>query len=74
MLTSKISSKSQITLPAEVRAKLGLAPGDRIVYEIEGNEVRVSKLAPFDAEFHKALESTLSEWNSAEDEEAFSDL
>jgi AbrB family looped-hinge helix DNA binding protein len=30
---AKITSKGQTTVPADVRAALGLVPGDRIVYE-----------------------------------------
>ena len=74
MQTSKLSSKSQVTLPKEVRAALGACPGDTIAYEVEGNLVRLKRLEPFDAAFHKALCSTLSEWASDEDEEAFDAL
>jgi AbrB family looped-hinge helix DNA binding protein len=74
MQTSKLSSKSQVTLPREVREALGAKPGDTIVYEVEGNVVRLKRLEPFDAAFHKALSNTLSEWASDEDEEAFNAL
>ena len=74
MQTSKLSSKSQVTLPKEVRAALGARPGDTIAYEVEGNLVRIKRLEPFDAAFHKALSNTLSEWATDEDEEAFDAL
>jgi antitoxin PrlF len=74
MQTSKLSSKSQVTLPREVREVLGARPGDTIVYEVEGNVVRLRRLEPFDAAFHKALSNTLSEWASDEDEKAFDAL
>jgi AbrB family looped-hinge helix DNA binding protein len=74
MQTSKLSSKSQVTLPKEVRAALGARPGDTIAYEVEGNLVRLKRLEPFDAAFHQALSSTLSEWTTDEDEEAFDAL
>ncbi len=74
MQTSKLSSKSQVTLPKEVRAALGARPGDTIAYEVEGNLVRLKRLEPFDAAFHKALSNTLSEWSTDEDEEAFNAL
>jgi len=31
-----LTSKSQITIPAEVRRRLGIGPGDRVVLEVEG--------------------------------------
>jgi antitoxin PrlF len=74
MQTSKLSSKSQVALPKMVREALGVGPGDIIVYEIEDNIVRIKRLEPFDAAFHKALSNTLSEWASDADEEAFRDL
>ena len=74
MHTSKLSSKSQVTLPREVREALGARPGDTIVYEVEGNVVLLKRLEPFDAAFHMALSSTLSEWASDEDEETFDAL
>ena len=38
---AKITSKGQITVPREVRHALGVKPGDKIVFEGEGDEVRV---------------------------------
>jgi antitoxin PrlF len=72
--TSKISSKAQITLPRKVREALGAKAGDMIIYEVEGDVVRLKRLEPFDAAFHHALSSTLDEWATDEDEEAFRDL
>lgn len=40
--TAKLSSKNQITVPAEVRQLLGIGPGDRIAFEICDGEVSVS--------------------------------
>ena len=74
MQTSKISSKAQITLPRKVREVLGAKTGDLIVYEVEGDVVRLKRLEPFDAAFHHALSSTLDEWATEADEEAFREL
>jgi antitoxin PrlF len=41
MVTSKLTERSQTTLPAAVRTVLGLEPGERIGYLIEGNSVRI---------------------------------
>ena len=74
MQTSKVSSKAQITLPRKVREALGAKTGDVILYEVEGDTVKLKRLEPFDAAFHRALSSTLDEWATDEDEEAFRDL
>jgi AbrB family looped-hinge helix DNA binding protein len=39
--TAKITSKGQITVPNEVRRALGVAAGDRLVFEERGGEMRV---------------------------------
>lgn len=74
MIKSRLSPKGQITLPKAVREAIGAAPGDTIVYELDGTAVRLRRVEPFDVEFHEALAHTLDEWTSAEDEEAFRDL
>lgn len=41
IVTSKVTDRSQTTLPPAVRTVLGLQPGERIGYVIEGSEVRL---------------------------------
>ena len=73
-MTSKITSKGQTTLPKEIRDKLGVRSGDTLVYEVEGNAVRVRKAEPFDPAWHRAISPTLTEWDSPNDHENFDDL
>lgn len=44
MLTAKISSKGQISLPKEVREALGLSAGDRVVFSVEGGSATLLPL------------------------------
>jgi AbrB family looped-hinge helix DNA binding protein len=74
MQTSRLSSKGQITIPREIREKVGLMPGQLVVYEVKDGVILVKRVEPFDAAFHEALSQTLEEWNSPEDEEAFRGL
>lgn len=76
MITSKLTSKAQTTIPQPVRAALGLGPGDEIAYAIEDGRVLLTKACarihrgmPFDDPF-----ATFWEWDTPEDEEAFGDL
>ena len=39
--TAKITSKGQITIPAEVRHALGVREGDTVIFEQDGDTVRV---------------------------------
>ncbi|MDP8900586.1 MAG: AbrB/MazE/SpoVT family DNA-binding domain-containing protein [Actinomycetota bacterium] len=41
MSRAKITSKGQITVPKDVRDRLGLESGDRVVFEFEGDTVRL---------------------------------
>lgn len=56
------------------RAARGTTRGDTLVYEAVGDAVTIKRLEPFDAAFHAALAETLDEWDSPEDDAAFSDL
>jgi antitoxin PrlF len=40
----RITSKGQVTIPIEVREKLGLLPETEVQFEIEGNVVRLRKV------------------------------
>ena len=75
MLTSKVTSKGQITIPAEVREKLNIDAGDILACELINGGVRLRKVQPVDGKWHAAVSETLKdEWDSPEDEAAFRDL
>ncbi len=51
MLTAKVTSKGQITIPKEVRDKLGIQPGESLGFEREGGVFYIRKTlkkSPFD--------------------------
>jgi antitoxin PrlF len=75
MSDSKLTSKNQATIPKEVRELLKVKAGDRIKFEVlNDGKVVLLKLQPFDKAYTKAVESTLSEWDSPEDDDAYKDL
>ena len=52
MATAKITSKGQITLPKEVRRRLGVGPGDQVEFVEENGKYvlkKIVKVSPFDA-------------------------
>ena len=71
---SRVSSKGQVTLPKKVREAIGVGPGDAVAYDVGKGVVTLRRLEPIDLAFHAAVESTLSEWGSKADDEAYSDL
>jgi antitoxin PrlF len=48
MIESIITAKSQTTLPSGVRKALGVGPGDRLAYVVEGDRAIIMKAAPAD--------------------------
>jgi antitoxin PrlF len=73
--SSRLTSKGQATIPARVRRKLNLGPGDKVIFEeSEDGAVFLRRAEPLDIGFLSGLEKTLSEWNSENDDEAYGDL
>jgi AbrB family looped-hinge helix DNA binding protein len=53
---SKVTSQGQISVPAEVRRKLGIGPGSILEWEEEGNKVILRRSGRFSSEdIHRAL-------------------
>ena len=71
MITSKITSKAQTTIPQPVRAALRVRAGDEIAYKIERGRVIVTKAGrvanddPF---------ATFGEWAGPNDRRAYGEL
>jgi AbrB family looped-hinge helix DNA binding protein len=38
-----LTSKGQVTIPQDVRERLGLLPGTRVVFEVDGDSVRIRR-------------------------------
>jgi len=71
MITSKLTSKAQTTIPQPVRAALHVSEGDELVYIIDGDRVVLSKAhpTPIDDPF-----TAFGEWASENDRRAYADL
>ena len=71
MITSRLTSKAQTTIPLPVRNALRLAPGDELAYTIDGERVILSKAAkvPADDPF-----ATFSEWETEADRVGYAKL
>ena len=43
ILTVRITSKGQVTIPIELRERAGLLPGTEVDFELDGNTVRLRR-------------------------------
>ncbi|MGV9170953.1 MAG: AbrB/MazE/SpoVT family DNA-binding domain-containing protein [Promethearchaeia archaeon] len=41
--TSKISEKGQVTIPKEIRDKLGIRKGDKLIFDLKGDKIIIRK-------------------------------
>jgi antitoxin PrlF len=71
MITSRLTSKAQTTIPQPVRVALHLEAGDELAYVIEGDRVLLTKAQPQPAEDPFGA---FGEWDSAADRRAYGDL
>jgi antitoxin PrlF len=68
---SKITAKGQTTVPREVRAALKSKPGDLIAWDVAPDgRVAVRRIQPADIEYVQAVQGTMSEWGTAQEEQA----
>lgn len=71
MITSRITSKAQTTVPQAVRNALGLREGDELAYDIRDGQVLLSKAR---AGVQDDPFATFDEWDSEADRRAYADL
>ena len=72
MITSKLTTKAQTTIPRPVRAALRLKAGDEIIYTIGEKSVtltKASRIRKTADPFH-----SFNEWNSEADAKAYGEL
>jgi len=75
MYSARLTSKYQATIPKEIRKHLHLEGGDEISYELLPDDtVVIRKTVPLDLNYLEALNFTMNEWESDEDEHAYKDL
>lgn len=65
---SKVTSQGQISVPAEIRRKLGIGPGSVLEWEEEGDRVIVRRAGLYSSEdIHHAVFARTPKRKSAED-------
>ena len=70
VITSKLTTKAQTTIPQSVRNALRVGPGDGLAYVIEADRVILTKVqSVVDDPF-----GSFSEWAGEADQRAYADL
>ena len=59
-----VSSRGQITLPAEMRRQLGIEPGGAVIVEDFGGELRLKPAAVLEVELFS--DEAIAEWDQAD--------
>ncbi len=70
MILGRITAKAQTTIPRAVRLALGLEPGDDVVWDINGDQVVMTRAKPAADPFVNNF-ATFTEWASDADCKAF---
>jgi antitoxin PrlF len=73
MITSRLTTKAQTTIPQAVRAALKLQEGDELVYRIDEDRVILTRAQPADRRPDDPFR-TFSEWDSEADRKAYGNL
>jgi antitoxin PrlF len=69
-VTSKVTSKNQTVIPAVIREKLGIGPGDFLRYVETADGILIEKARTIEDDPF----ATFSEWASDADDKAYADL
>ncbi|MCK9991307.1 MAG: AbrB/MazE/SpoVT family DNA-binding domain-containing protein [Rugosibacter sp.] len=75
MELARVTAKGQATIPKRIREAAHIREGDMLAFELDSNNRIIIKRidSPIDAEL-SAVQETLSEWSSLQDEEAWRGL
>ncbi|HUX91548.1 MAG TPA: AbrB/MazE/SpoVT family DNA-binding domain-containing protein [Gallionellaceae bacterium] len=75
MELARVTAKGQATIPKRIRDAAHIREGDMLAFDLDSNNrIIIKRIDPsVDLEL-SALQETLSEWNSPQDEEAWRDL
>jgi AbrB family looped-hinge helix DNA binding protein len=61
-MTHKIGAKGQVVIPKAIRDEIGIEPGDEVVFEPDGKEVRIHRLADDPVQRRKRIEALQGAW------------
>jgi AbrB family looped-hinge helix DNA binding protein len=54
-MMSSVSPKGQVTIPQQIRERLGIKPKDRVIFRLEGNTVRIEPIKSFVDDYYQSV-------------------
>jgi AbrB family looped-hinge helix DNA binding protein len=75
MELARVTAKGQATIPKRIREAAHIREGDMLAFDLDSNNrITIKRIdSTIDVEL-SALQETLSEWNSPQNDEAWRDL
>jgi AbrB family looped-hinge helix DNA binding protein len=61
-MTHKVGAKGQVVIPKQIRDRLGIQPGDDVVFEHDGTDVRIRRLTDEEPRRAAAIRSLRGIW------------
>lgn len=75
MELARVTAKGQATIPKRIREAAHIREGDMLSFDVDSNSrIIIKRIEPAVNKEFLALQETLTEWNSPQDEEAWRDL
>ena len=61
-MTHKVGTKGQVVIPKAIREEIGIKPGDEVVFEPDGTDVRVRRVTDDPQSRRERIESLRGAW------------
>jgi len=72
---ARVTAKGQATIPKRIREAAHIREGDMLAFDLDSNNRIIIKRIDMSVDQElSALQATMSEWSSPQDEEAWRDL
>jgi antitoxin PrlF len=65
---SSVTSKGQTTIPADMRRRAGIEPGDKVRFSFDGDRIVIEKSQEVDDLWNAGQSAMLGEWHNPEED------
>jgi AbrB family looped-hinge helix DNA binding protein len=64
-MTHKVGAKGQVVIPKDIRDEIGIEPGDVVIFEVLGTEVRMRRVADDPGRRDEAIRGLRGKWEDS---------